>query len=186
MKFDKYRLDEKYRKELDSLSEEKICNKVFERYSLPEVKDIFTYYEITLNEYVLSVAKKKFIDDPKPYLAYIFAKTFIKGRWQDAEDIIIKKPSITYCYVKDIIKGRWEECEQELSKDVVYSYWYAVNILKSRFPQAEENIKMDPLFASSYARNVLNKPWKEAEVFIKSNKKIWLMYKDWKSNFSNK
>jgi hypothetical protein len=159
MKFDEFHLSDKYRKELDSLNKKRICDKVFERYSLEEIKNIFTYYEININEYVLSVAKKKFIDNPNPYFAYVFAKNFIKGRWKQAESIILKKPSVIYCYTRDIIKGRWEECEENLSKDVVYSYWYAKNILQGRFLKAEKLIKKDPLFSSSYARDILKKPW---------------------------
>lgn len=178
MKFENFHLKEQYRSNLDDLSEEELCEKSFEKYSLNEIKDIFTYYEIKISDKVLKVAKKKFVDKPNPYFAYLFAKDFLKARWHEAENIILQKPSIIYCYIKYIIKSRWIEGEKFLCKDSIYSYWYAKNILKDRFENAEPYIKKDPAAAFFYSRDILKKRWKEAEKYIEQNKKFWMLYKE--------
>ena len=47
-------------------------------------------------------------------------------------------------YVKDVIKGRWPDAENVIMKDPVFAFWYASNI-KGRWPEAEEVIRSDRL-----------------------------------------
>ena len=45
--------------------------------------------------------------DPVP--AYRYARDVIKGRWPDAESVIMTSPEWAYGYACDVIKGHWPE-----------------------------------------------------------------------------
>jgi len=52
-----------------------------------------------------------------PERAYLYALATIKGRWPEAEPVIMKKPAVALKYAKNIIHGRWPEAEPEIMKD---------------------------------------------------------------------
>ena len=41
-----------------------------------------------------------------------YARDIIKGRWPEAEPIIIRHAYYIYTYARDVIKGRWPEAEE--------------------------------------------------------------------------
>jgi hypothetical protein len=45
-----------------------------------------------------------------------------------------------YWYAAKIIKGRWPEAEPIILKDAEASYWYAVDVMNSVWPEAEDSI----------------------------------------------
>ena len=48
-----------------------------------------------------------------PREAYRYALRIIKGRWPEAELIILTDPRWAYYYTLNIIKGRWPEFEEK-------------------------------------------------------------------------
>jgi len=46
-----------------------------------------------------------------------YATKVLKGRWIEAESIIIKDAYFAYWYTRDILKGRWIEAEPIIAKD---------------------------------------------------------------------
>jgi hypothetical protein len=79
-----------------------------------------------------------------------FMSKIIKGRWPEAEKVLIKYPKWIYVICRDVIHGRW--------------------------PEAEPVIIKDPRFACLYACNILRQRWKEAEPIIKRNNDAWREY----------
>ena len=73
-----------------------------------------------------------------PYWAYWYAEDVIKGRWPEAEKVILKSAEWSYCYAKNVIKGRWPEAEKMVSKSTKWSYRYALYVIKGRWPEAEK------------------------------------------------
>ena len=59
-----------------------------------------------------------------PSAAYQYAIYVIKGRWPEAEPIIMKDPESAYKYAKDVIKGRWPEAEPFIKKNGYYTDYY--------------------------------------------------------------
>ena len=46
------------------------------------------------------------------YRLYLYARDIIKGRWPEAEPVIMTDPNLAYWYAKNIIEGRWPEAEK--------------------------------------------------------------------------
>ena len=149
----KFHLPDEYRLVLDDLQGQKFYDKIFENYSVEEIFQIVTYYEIDVkNKYFLNCAKRNFVDNSKPYSAFKFAKNILKGRWRAGECAILKNSTATYFYVRMVLKKRWIQSESILAQDPVYAYWYASVILKGRFKAAEYKIFEDPVMLVSYAK----------------------------------
>ena len=75
-----------------------------------------------------------------------------------------------------VIKGRWSEAEPIIMKDPRYASWYALNIIKGRWPKAEPTIMEEPTLACWYACEVIKDRWPEAEPIIMRNAYRWLDY----------
>jgi hypothetical protein len=75
-----------------------------------------------------------------------------------------------YLYARDVIKGRWPEAESILVADPKRAYYYAMDVIKGRWPEAENTILTDPSIAFMYARDVIGDRWLEAEPIINTNK----------------
>jgi hypothetical protein len=60
------------------------------------------------------------LNSENPKWAYWYAHDVIKGRWSEAEPVIMKGPKWAYFYTHDIIKGRWSEAEPFIMKDSKY------------------------------------------------------------------
>ena len=59
-----------------------------------------------------------------------YARKVFRGRWPDAEPIIIKNPILAYWYAKDVIGGPWPEAEKYIAKDSHAAWEYTRNVLK--------------------------------------------------------
>lgn len=52
-----------------------------------------------------------------PHRALEYAKSWIDGRWLDAEPIIATSTDVAFRYACDVIKGRWPEGEAAIKRD---------------------------------------------------------------------
>lgn len=75
-----------------------------------------------------------------PGEAYQRARDVIKGRWPEAEPIIMKDAQCASRYALEIIKGPWSEAEPFIMQNGEYAYDYAVYVLKQRWIEAEPYI----------------------------------------------
>lgn len=128
-----------------------------------------------------------------PVIAIRYAKRTLKGRWEEAEPLILSNPSTAikyaqsvtgpipeveesvkgnpryaYQYAKKILKGRFEAGEAAIARNGQYSCWYAYEVLHSRFEAGEPAIKRSR-FAAFYAINVIKGRWPEAELSMAKN-----------------
>jgi hypothetical protein len=140
-------------------------------------------------EYDPGAALLKNIDDlrggPKTYEIVDYAKDVLKGRWLEAEKVIIDRPFQAWMYAYKILSkdakwksepdhenGRWPEAEQYIMKDASASSGYARHIIKGTWasigkPEAEEILMQNAELARYYARDIMKKRWLEAEPIIK-------------------
>ncbi len=84
----------------------------------------------------------------------IYAQMVIKGRWEEAEPIILAEPYVGYLYAMNVMGGqRWPELEQEIIKkqDGNTAVYYAISILKQRWN------KMEPYILDSWDKNAVYK-----------------------------
>ena len=65
-----------------------------------------------------------------PYWAYWYAADVIKGRWPEAEAIIINNSKYAYWYARDVIKGRWPEAETVIATSAEWASRYARDVIK--------------------------------------------------------
>lgn len=112
----------------------------------------------------------------EPNLAFWYALDIIKGRWEEAESVIMKCPIYAYEYALDIINGRWYEAEPYIKKDPYYAYYYARYITKERWEEAEPTIMKNTIYAYYYARDIIKGRWIEAEPYIMKSDEDWRWY----------
>ena len=95
-----------------------------------------------LNQSDIAIVKEKYekiiIQDAE--LAYNYARSIIKGRWNEAEQTISACPEYAFNYAINIIRGRWEEAEEFIAKDPKYAYHYARLVIKGKLPEDMHNI----------------------------------------------
>ena len=124
-------------------------------------------------------------EDPKveEYLLYIKHVGYIlkycinvKGRWPEAEPIIMRDAANAFLYAKEIIGGRWKEAEPYIFKSLGEVDKYILEFIGTRMPDAEPIIMRNPIGAARYAVNVLGKKWPAAEPAIFSNVSASLQY----------
>lgn len=124
----------------------------------------------TCPEWIEELLKKQYPRyNVKSWSSFIvdYAHDVIKGRWPEAEPIILTRPSSSYLYAQRIIKGRWPEAEPLIMKHPNFAYKYANWVIKGRWPEAEPIImKYEAFTAMEYARDVIKGRWLEAESFI--------------------
>jgi len=60
----------------------------------------------------------------------------------DDEDL----PRIIYNYAFYYLKKRWLEAEEYILKEPHYACWYAINIIRGKWPEAEKVIKSNLLY----------------------------------------
>ena len=101
-------------------------------------------------------------DVPKMYR---FATHVIKGRWPEAEPIIMKHPYRALQYAKEIIKDRWSEAEPYIMQDPGDAFGYVRDILS-------KDKEWTSLKGHEHGR------WKEAEQYIMSDSFWWKSYKN--------
>ena len=101
-----------------------------------------------------------------PYYAYLYAYYVIKGRWPEAEPTIIKSPYHANQYARYVIKNRLPEAEQYIVKDPQIAYLYAYDVIRDKWPEAEPTIMKDPDYSYLYAKNIIKGRWPKAEKYI--------------------
>jgi hypothetical protein len=67
-------------------------------------------------------------------LAFLYARSVIKGRWEEAEPYIMSAPALILPYAKDVIKGRWYEAERCLADYSDLSKQYVKEMIKIQIP----------------------------------------------------
>lgn len=86
-----------------------------------------------------------------PVTLYTYAKDFVKGRYPEAERVLVNDPQWACFYARDIIKGRWPEAEAAIVKSP-WAAFYAQHVIKGRWPEAEAAIAKDPDDYAEYVR----------------------------------
>jgi hypothetical protein len=109
---------------------------------------------------------------------FAYAEDIVKGRWPEAEPIIIKDPEYAYLYARSVIKGRWPEAEPTIMKNPEFAYFYAKDVIKGRWPKAEPIIMTSIRWIEPYARSVIKGRWPKAEPIIKTDASYWKKYQD--------
>jgi len=71
----------------------------------------------------------------------------------------MKDPKAAYWYAYQIIKGRWPEAEPVIMKDPEYAYYYASDVIKGRWSEAEPYIMKDPFCWSNYKFHISGLKW---------------------------
>jgi hypothetical protein len=98
--------------------------------------------------------------------AIFYARTVIRGRWQEVEPALMRTPYYINRYARSVLKGRWREAEPTLLQCPTAAVEYASRVLRGRWSEAEKVIVVDPAAAAAYAHEILNKRWPDAEVHI--------------------
>jgi len=88
-----------------------------------------------------------------PGTAYWYAREVIKGRWPEAEPLIMKDPGTAYNYANRVIRARWPEAEPYIMKNPEWACYYARDVIQGRWPAAEPYIRQDPRLAREYKRH---------------------------------
>ena len=113
-----------------------------------------------------------------PRDACIYVDTNIKGRWIEAEPIIMRNSYYAYRYARYTLKCRWPEAEPHILMSPWNSCEYAIYVIKGRWPEAEPIIMMKTNFACKYAEHVLKERWIEAEPYMDKDDMTYSFYKD--------
>ena len=99
-----------------------------------------------------------------------YAQTVIKGRWADAERLLLKYAgSISLVqYAEKVIKGRWPEAEKRIISDSRKTRWilrYARKCVKGRWQEAEQRLLAGANLKQliTYARHAGLAAWPELE-----------------------
>jgi hypothetical protein len=87
-----------------------------------------------------------------PAGAYLYAYKVIKGRWPEAEPIIINSPWSALHYAQYVLKGRWPEAEPIIMQNPAIAYFYAGDVIKDRWLEAEPIIMSDKSYSILYTQ----------------------------------
>jgi hypothetical protein len=117
-----------------------------------------------------------------PRDAYLYARYIIKGRWIEAEPVIMKNPYYAYQYAKNVLQKRWPDAEPYIMNDLYRAYEYARDVIDGRWLEVEPLIMKDARYSDIYARDVIKERWLEAEQYMD---KKGINYKFYKSSFNN-
>lgn len=102
-----------------------------------------------------------------PDIACMYAQNVIKGRWKEAEHIIMKDPEWACIYALDVIEGRWEDAEPYIMTNPEHAFDYAISVIEDVWPEAEPYIMTNPEWAYYYAYEFMDNRWHAAEIYIK-------------------
>lgn len=84
-------------------------------------------------------AEPTIMKSPSCLLRYI--EDVIQCRWLEAEHLILAYgATYAYSYARFIIKGRWKEAEPVIMQDALCAYAYSKDIIQRPWYEAEENI----------------------------------------------
>jgi len=89
-----------------------------------------------------------------------YADWVIRGRWPEAEPMILADPEAAARYADKVVRQAWQEAEPVIIQSAKAATLYASRVLRSRWLEAE------PIIATSesakyYARDVLAGRWDE-------------------------
>ncbi len=116
---------------------------------------------------ILSMMKKILLKEAMGPYAYLnLVINMGKGRWPEAEPIILSDPEAATDYAHSIICGRWVEAEPIIMKNLNCILRYARNVLHGRWLDAEPIIMKSPPHIQRYASIIMKKRWLEAEPII--------------------
>lgn len=89
-----------------------------------------------------------------------YADWVIRGRWHDAEPMIMQDAEAAARYAETVLRQRWPEAEGVIIQSPRAATFYASRVLRDRWREAEPSIcKSDS--AKYYARDVLAGRWDE-------------------------
>ncbi len=132
---------------------------LYELYNKPKKLDKHNIYAFSINK--LSSMRAHHAEDFEsilhiikriPKYSYQYAYFIIKGRFLEAEPVIMTSPQFSYYYAGYIIKGRWIEAEDIILKSG-YACWYAVRVFKGRWHEAESYIMESESMWMEYCQN---------------------------------
>jgi hypothetical protein len=101
------------------------------------------------------ILASKRIDDAVQYADWV-----IRGRWEDAEPMIMEDPEAAVRYSDKVLRQRWKEAEHVIVQSPKAATQYASRVLRERWREAEQLISGSES-AKYYARNVLAGRWDE-------------------------
>lgn len=99
-----------------------------------EGKDWCSYYYARCMGRRWEPGEKKILKCKDPSTCFDYADCVIKGRWPEAEKIILKNLKIAMDYAVDVVEGRWPEAEEVFIKDPEFCYEYARRVIEGRLP----------------------------------------------------
>jgi hypothetical protein len=130
-----------------------------------------------------------------------YANYVIKGRWKEAEALILTNPIAAYSYswlLENMLhatervflqspeisyrhalfykEGRWKRAEPIIATDTWYALQYAKHVIKGRFRRAERTIASSPYWAMRYCREVVKGRFRAAEPIIATDPKYAVQY----------
>ena len=122
-----------------------------------EGKDWVSYYYARAMGRRWEPGEKKILAGKDPRTCLDYAEEVIKGRWPEAEKVLLKDADSCFEYAKEVIKGRWPEAEKVLLKDKDKSpcLAYAVYVVHGRWEEYERAIIDDPHDCYEYARCII-------------------------------
>lgn len=100
-------------------------------------------------------AEKSIMKSPESIFKYsLYA---IKGRWKEAEHLMMTSPKYLHHYAELVLKKRWdgpyaEEAEKVIFSSPKFAYYYTVYVIKSRCIKAEDSIKQDNIYWAEYKK----------------------------------
>ena len=127
-------------------------------------------------------AEENIINDP--WIASVYAQEAIKGRWPEAEEIILSEPDSKEDYINFLKSINYQDLEESFelyfteAKDKVrkpnkkertdpeLAYYYARDVVKGRVPELEPLILTDNMSMWGYIYHIINGRWPEAEEII--------------------
>jgi hypothetical protein len=118
-------------------------------------KELYTWYLVELNK------DKEWFSEFDPcepsdiiWLACSYANDVIKGRWTEAEVLIMADPWLACMYSEYLIEDRWPEAESVIATDPYASFEYARVVIEGRWPEGEAAIATDAEMSYTYAEMI--------------------------------
>jgi hypothetical protein len=123
-------------------------------------KDWVSYYYARAMGRRWEPGEKKILAGKDPGTCLDYAEEVIKGRWPEAEKLILKDAHSCLKYAEEVIKGRWPEAEKVILKNAILEdddlcFAYALNVVRGRWEEYERAIIDDPYCCYQYARGII-------------------------------
>lgn len=155
------------------------------RYSLKNTDTAYNYC-VYIRNCRVSTVEKFLIDKKDADCVTKYARNVIKGRWPEAESVILTDLSCIYNYALRTLQHRWLEGEYHIIKLLKKNRFnqldsqifnYIDEFIKHRWYEVETYIKKDACIAYDYATSYMKGGiWSEAEKYIKKQPFIALKY----------